>query len=113
MCTKKGEFFFRDCHPGGHVWICVRFPWESAYTGHEVTPDICPLCRENQQHITGDIAYAARQYIAMTQDLEWLQNAEGGLAASGNDFIVEMAKFWESRPTFNDTKQKWEINGNP
>ena len=96
-------------HTTCHVF---RYPWESAYTGHEVTPDICPLCRENQQHITGDIAYAARQYVAMTMDLDWLQQGQPTGAASGNEFIVEMAKFWESRPSFNDTKGKWEINGN-
>jgi len=39
---------------------CYRFPWEAAFTGVEVTPEVCPLCRENQQHITGDIAFAAR-----------------------------------------------------
>ena len=40
-----------------------RFPWESAYTGAEVTPDLCVACRENQQHITGDIAWAARSLV--------------------------------------------------
>ena len=40
----------------------ARYPWESAYTGAEVTPDICPLCRENQQHITGDISFALRDH---------------------------------------------------
>ena len=30
---------------------------------------------------------------------------------TGEDFIYAMAQFWESRPTFNDTKGQWEING--
>ena len=48
----------------------------------------------------------------MTRDIEWLQDsAEPNTGTTGNEFIVEMAKFWESRPTYNDTKQKWEING--
>ena len=49
-----------------------RFPWESAYTGAEVTPDLCVACRENQQHITGDIAWAARSLVGKKQI--WNQN---------------------------------------
>ncbi len=76
-----------------------------------MTPDACPACRENQQHITGDIAWATRTYVAMTQDVDWLGETQQGSSHTGNELIVEMAKFWESRPTFSDEKQKWEING--
>ena len=31
----------------------ARYPWESGFTGVEVTPDCCPETRDNQQHITG------------------------------------------------------------
>ena len=82
----------------------ARFPWESARTGAEVTPDICVPCRENQQHITADIAFAARTFVALTRDLDWL-------AFSGNDFILEMARFWESRPTFDASTGSWDIDG--
>lgn len=34
----------------------ARFPWESGFTGVEVTPDCCPETRDNQQHITGATA---------------------------------------------------------
>ncbi|XP_059096648.1 protein-glucosylgalactosylhydroxylysine glucosidase-like [Tigriopus californicus] len=90
----------------------ARFPWESAFTGAEVTPDICPLCRENQQHITGDIALAARQLISMTLDIDWLTETPYGvnITENGAQFILEMAKFWASRPTYNETKGQYEIN---
>ena len=47
----------------------ARFPWESAYTGAEVTPDICIPCRENQQHITSDIAFVfiANLFVVITK----------------------------------------------
>ncbi len=70
----------------------------------EVTPDVCPLCRENQQHITGDIAWAARTYVSMTWDLDWLE------VERGNELILEMAKFWQSRPEFNDATERYDIN---
>ncbi|KAI9552765.1 hypothetical protein GHT06_020645 [Daphnia sinensis] len=50
----------------------ARFPWESGFTGVEVTPDCCPETRDNQQHITGDISFATRQYWAATGDTKWL-----------------------------------------
>jgi trehalose/maltose hydrolase-like predicted phosphorylase len=96
----------------------ARFPWESAQTGIEVTPDVCVPCRENQQHITGDIAFAARQYVAATRDIDWLNvtagtqlTAAGVSNYSGYDFILEMARFWYTRPTFNMTKDRYEIKG--
>ncbi|XP_072037392.1 protein-glucosylgalactosylhydroxylysine glucosidase-like [Amphiura filiformis] len=69
----------------------ARFPWESAFTGVEVTPDICVPCRELQQHITGDIAYAARQYVSATRDIDWLVNQRGC------EFIIDMARWWVTR----------------
>lgn len=89
----------------------TRFPWESALTGIEVTPVICPACGENQQHITGDIAFAARQYLSATRDEDWLTQTQAGTNYTGMDFLLEMARFWNSRPSFNATKQRYDING--
>ena len=107
----------------------ARFPWESAFTGaevqtkhgfsqplilsikYQVTPDICPLCRENQQHITGDIALAARQMASVTPGSEWLTTTPEGSTVNAAEFILEMARFWASRPTFNTEKGQYEING--
>ena len=102
-----------------------RFSWESAYTGldgkfslakpvnqfkfflfsNKVTPDCCPEVKLYQLHITGDIAFAARQYVSATRDIEWLEN-EGG-----NDLIQNIASFWSSRISYNATKQQFEIKG--
>ena len=56
-----------------------RFSWESAYTGLDVTPDCCPEVKLYQLHITGDIAFAARQYVSATRDRNWLKNENGAL----------------------------------
>ena len=56
-------------------------------------------------HITGDISFAARQYIAATGDKAWLKNEMGG------DLIHETAHFWASRAVFNQQKQQYEILG--
>ena len=84
-----------------------RFPWESARTGVDVTPDCCPEVRLYQMHITGDIAFAARQYVAASGDRSWLTSEMGG------DLIYETARFWASRAVFNTTKQQYEILSRP
>jgi len=103
------EYAEKRAESGGYEG--ARFPWESAFTGVEVTPDICPACRENQQHITGNIAYAARQYISSTWDINWLNTAQPGSRFTGLQFITEMARFWQSRPDYNQTTQRYDING--
>lgn len=80
-----------------------RFPWESARTGVDVTPDCCPEVRLYQMHITGDIAFAARQYIAATGNENWLLNELGG------ELIYETARFWGTRAIYNNEKSQYEI----
>ncbi|CAF3978048.1 unnamed protein product [Rotaria sp. Silwood2] len=80
-----------------------RYPWESARTGIDVTPDCCPEVRLYQMHITGDIAFSARQYIAATRDQSWLKTEMGG------DLIYETARFWASRAIYNSDRNQYEI----
>jgi trehalose/maltose hydrolase-like predicted phosphorylase len=54
-------------------------------------------------HITGDIAFAARQYVAATGDRNWLTSEMGA------ELIYETARFWQSRAVYNATKQQYEI----
>lgn len=84
-----------------------RFPWESARTGVDVTPECCPEVRLYQMHITGDIAFAARQYVAASGDRSWLTSEKG------TDLIYETARFWASRAVFNTNKQQYEILSTP
>ncbi|XP_006816889.1 protein-glucosylgalactosylhydroxylysine glucosidase-like, partial [Saccoglossus kowalevskii] len=80
----------------------TRFPWESAFTGAETTPDCCYETRENQQHVTSDIAFAARQYLSATRDVDWLNDW-------GCEFLRDIAKYWQSRVTYNEERDAWEI----
>jgi trehalose/maltose hydrolase-like predicted phosphorylase len=85
------------------ILITNRFPWESARTGIDVTPECCPEVRLYEIHITGDIAFAARQYVAATGDKEWITSEMGG------DLIYEIAHFWASRAIYNADKSRYEI----
>ncbi len=79
-----------------------RFPWESGYTGREVTPSCCPEVVEYQHHIMADIAYAFRSHYAATRDQEWWQR-------EGCDIAFNTAKFWESRVKYNTTTKLYDI----
>ena len=84
-------------------FLLTRFPWESARTGVDVTPDCCPEVRLYQMHITGDIAFATRQYVAAIGNRHWLLNE------FDDELIYEIAEFWSSRVVYNSEKNKHEI----
>ncbi|CAH0726149.1 unnamed protein product, partial [Brenthis ino] len=79
-----------------------RYPWESAFTGSEVTQPCCPEVAEFEQHITGCIAFAARQYLAVTRDENWLKHG-------GCSIVTNIADFWASRAVINYTTGFYDI----
>jgi trehalose/maltose hydrolase-like predicted phosphorylase len=81
-----------------------RYPWESAFTGREVTPDCCPEVIEYQHHVIADIAFAYKSHLAATHDVDWFRNF-------GCDIAWNTAKFWESRVKFNETTDFYDIRG--
>jgi trehalose/maltose hydrolase-like predicted phosphorylase len=80
----------------------LQFPWESAYTGGEVTPDCCPEVVDYEHHITADIAWTVRQHLYATHDFDWFKK-------QGCHLAVETAKFWESRSIYNAADDHYEI----
>jgi trehalose/maltose hydrolase-like predicted phosphorylase len=74
----------------------ARFPWESAGDGSDVTPTRAPgrhgelvpiLTGEEQEHIVGDVAWAACRYAAWTGDTAFLEGP-------GRPLLVETARWW-------------------
>jgi trehalose/maltose hydrolase-like predicted phosphorylase len=68
----------------------AMFPWESAFTGHEVQfggGKIGPWGKY-EQHISGDIALAARQYWYTTNDKDWLREVGFPLANGTASFYA-------------------------
>jgi trehalose/maltose hydrolase-like predicted phosphorylase len=74
----------------------ARFPWESAGDGGDVTPTQAPgrhgelvpiLTGEEQEHIVGDVAWAACRYAAWTGDTAFLEGP-------GRPLLVETARWW-------------------
>ena len=80
----------------------ARFAWESAADGFDVTPASARLATgelvrirtgELEEHIVGDVAWAASCYLDWTADEEFA-------AGSGRDLFVETARYWASRVRF-------------
>jgi hypothetical glycosyl hydrolase len=77
------------------------FPWESAFTGKEETPEFAAInirtgTRQKvasalaEHHIVADIAFAVVQYYENTKDEEFMSK-------EGLELLKETARFWISR----------------
>lgn len=89
----------------------AMFAWESAATGDEVTPSWVPdpngklvriWCGELEIHINADIAYASWNYWQNTGDNQWMRDY-------GAEMILDTACFWESRVSWNEQRQSYDI----
>lgn len=67
----------------------AMYPWESAESGAEETP-VWALSGPFEHHITADVAIAAWNYYAVTQDKQWLRE-------KGYPILSATADFWASR----------------
>jgi len=79
------------------------FPWESAHTGADVQywgGKLGPWGRF-EQHITGDIALAARQYWYVTHDRKWLRDVGLPLANGSASFYVARVEWIPNSNLFN------------
>lgn len=92
----------------------AMYPWESAFTGEEVTPvwggvDIVTGDATKiwsgfiEQHISSDIAFAVWQYYMLTNDQSFMDHY-------GYEIIFETATFWQSRLEWDEGKQRYHIN---
>lgn len=91
----------------------AMYPWESALTGDEVTPEWGPVDVVTgtptkiwtgliEQHITSDVAYGVWQYYLATGDRHFMDT-------KGYEILMETATFWASRLTWDESKQRYEI----
>lgn len=92
----------------------AMYPWESAFTGEEVTPvwggvDIVTGKATKiwsgfiEQHITSDIAFAVWQYYMVTNDQDFMDKR-------GYEILFDTATFWQSRLEWNEEYQRYHIN---
>jgi trehalose/maltose hydrolase-like predicted phosphorylase len=84
----------------------AMFPWESAFTGAEVTPKFAST-GIYEQHISGDIIFAIKQYYRS-------QVTDDELAmfrAKFSPLIIKVARFFASRVTPRPNTNQYDILG--
>lgn len=87
----------------GHLEVLVNLITVFC-TGFDVTSSMD--CGRYEIHVSGDVAKAFDQYLMMTGDEQILT------AGRLKEAIFEIADFWVSRSTYNNSLEKFEILGN-
>ena len=89
------------------------FPWQSGSNGREESQVVhlnprsgrwIPDETHLQRHVNAAIAYNIWQYSEVTRDSEFLHFA-------GSEMFFEIAKFWASIATYDETRDRYEILG--
>ncbi|MEL9582670.1 glycoside hydrolase family 65 protein [Escherichia coli] len=92
-------------------WQGALFPWESARSGEEETPEFAAInirtglrqkvaSAQAEHHLVADIAWAVIQYWQTTGD-------ESFIAHEGMALLLETAKFWISRAVRSLLRYRW------
>ncbi len=91
----------------------AMYPWQSASDGREETQIVhlnprsgrwLPDNTHLQRHVNAAIAYTVWQYYLATEDRDFL-------TYHGAEMILDIARFWSSLATFNESKGRYEILG--
>lgn len=91
----------------------AMFPWQSGSDGREESPELHLNPRSGRwnvdpshhaHHIGIAIAYNVWQYYQVTGDLAYLIDY-------GAEMLVEIARFWVSRTTYDAADDRYRING--
>ena len=102
--TKEGarDYAMEGNHKG------IRYPWESADTGHEVTPEwtadgtVRIWTGERELHITAMVVYAMLTYYEATRNIDFILDY-------GAEILFETTRFWKSRLEYNKEKDRYEL----
>ena len=91
----------------------AMFPWQSGSNGREESQVVHLNPRSSrwipdetllQRHVNAAIAYNIWQYSEVTRDSDFLHFA-------GSEMFLEIAKFWASIATYNESLDRYEILG--
>lgn len=77
----------------------AQFAWESAEFGDETIPD---LIFHHQHHVNSDVALAQWWYWKISGDDDFYRTQAAPV-------LIESARFWASRVTWNKTLERYEI----
>ncbi len=91
----------------------AMFPWQSGSNGREETQEIhlnpksgrwIPDRSQRQRHVNAAIVYNIHHYFQVTCDMHFL-------SFYGAEMVIEIARFWASRASYNADLDRFEILG--
>jgi alpha,alpha-trehalase len=91
----------------------AMFPWQSGSDGREESPELHlnprsgrwnPDPSHRAHHIGIAVAYNVWQFYQVTGDLAYLIDY-------GTEMLAEIARFWVSRATYDEERDRYSING--
>jgi trehalose-phosphatase len=91
----------------------AMFPWQSGSDGREESPELhlnprsgrwTPDPSHRAHHVGIAVAYNVWQFYQVTGDLAYLIDY-------GAEMLVEIARFWVSRTTYDESQDRYHING--
>lgn len=89
----------------------LHFPWESAYSGADVSPDSCvkqdPQCNWRKIFVTAGVSWAIRQYYSITRDRDFMINP----VYRGCDLSRDIAKFLANQAVYNPKNARYDMTG--
>lgn len=88
----------------------LRYPWEQGDYGIDVSSTQDE--RTNKIHTSADISFGVRSYLRATHNREYvLQSLSSDSSVRGEDFINEIAQYWNSRLQLDSSTDRYEIKG--
>ncbi|XP_017115794.1 protein-glucosylgalactosylhydroxylysine glucosidase [Drosophila elegans] len=94
---RKSKLEAAKYHANATGYKGARFPWESAYTGTEVTNPCCPEVAQQEIHISADISFALQKFFAQSADKEWACETAWPIASEVAEFLVSRASCEDSQ----------------
>jgi alpha,alpha-trehalose phosphorylase len=86
----------------------LRFAWEQADFGKDVSP--AEDVKRKKLHVTADVGFGLRSYLRMSHDRDFLLNLVSSDAKiKGEDLVLELSKYWNSKLVKNPNKNQYEI----
>jgi len=101
------------CNAEEQGYIGAMFPWQSGSNGREESQKIhlnpksgnwIPDNSRLQMHVNAGIAFNVWRYFQNTEDWEFLY-------FYGAEMMLDIHKFWASKVTWNEERQRYEIRG--
>lgn len=89
-------------------FVGLRYPWQQGDYGGDVSQ--YADARKSKIHTSADISFGIRHFIRATHSRDFLlQSISGDISLRGEEFLNEIAKYWNDRFEIEPSTNQYEI----